>query len=127
MQSIVKTVQSALISLFGIKPTVEYIDTPVEGHQFTVTTLVRFKGHDKYATGWRNGTPAQIADSLRMDGSAPEGCYISIAGQRWKVWSNAITPVDPAHRVRKGDRRRDRNARPNPCEAGREKQMAFGW
>ena len=106
-----KSLKSKVAEWFGI-----VVEVPVEGHQFVVTHLKAFKGHRTVVSGWRDGTPAEIALSLALDGTAKSGEYIRIGGQRWKSWGDAVTPVDPAVRVRGGDRRRDRERRPNPCQ-----------
>ena len=106
-----KSLKERLAEVFGIR-----MEVPVEGHQFVVTHLKAFKGHRTVVAGWRDGTPAEIALSLALDGTAKSGEYIRCAGQRWRAWNGAITPVDPAVRVRGGDRRRDRERRPNPCQ-----------
>ena len=109
-----KSLKSMLARVFGLTVNVE---VPVEGHQYKVTMLRPFKGHSMVASGWRDGSPAEIALSLVRDGTVRCGEYITIGGQRWSAWAGSITPVDPAKRQFKGDRKRDRERRPNPCDA----------
>jgi|LauGreDrversion4_2_1035121.scaffolds.fasta_scaffold29240_6 hypothetical protein len=113
-----KSLKSMLAKWFGLSvEVVEVRDVPVEGHSFRITHLRPFKGHSMVATGWRDGSPAEIALSLVRDGSVKCGEYIKIGGQRWRAWGGAITPVDPAKRQYAGQRRMDRERRPNPCTA----------
>ena len=115
-----KSLKSMLARMFGLSvEVVEVRDVPVEGHSFRITTLRPFKGHSTVVHGWRDGSPAEVALSLAVDGTARCGEYVAIGGQRWRVWAGAITPVDPAPRAVAGDRKRDRENRPNPCTAYR--------
>ena len=115
-----KSLKSMLAKWFGLTvevPVVQNVEIPVEGHHYKVTMLRPFKGHSIVAAGWRDGSPAEIALSLVRDGSVKCGEYIKIGGQRWRAWGGAITPVDPAKRQYAGQRRMDRERRPNPCTA----------
>ena len=112
-----KSLKSMLAKWFGIVPVVELVEVPVEGHQYRITHLRPFKSHSMVATGWRDGSPAEVALSLAIDGTVRCGEYITIGGQRWRAWAGAVTPVDPAPRAVAGDRKRDRERRPNPCTA----------
>jgi len=115
--TMLKSLKSMLAKMFGLSVEVEVREVPVEGHSFRITTLRPFKGHSMVATGWRDGSPAEVALSLAIDGTARCGEYITIGGQRWRAWAGAVTPVDPAPRECTGDRSRDRERRPNPCTA----------
>ena len=111
-----KSVKSFFARIFGLKAEQVQVQVPVEGHEYRITMLRPFKGHSLVHRGWADGTPAQIALSVAQAGYALQGEYVTIGGQRWRVWNGAVTPVDPAKRQFAGDRRKDREMRSNPCE-----------
>jgi hypothetical protein len=111
-----KSVKSFFARLFGLKAEQVQFQVPVEGHEYRITMLRPFKGHSMVHRGWADGTPAQIALMLAQAGYALQGEYVTIGGQRWRVWAGAVTPVDPAKRQFAGDRSKHREVQPNPCE-----------